>query len=331
MKTQKEFEDFVDSELGAELNTINKQRKGTVNMFIISLIVCLAFVGFMVYSSMNGASIFESSDTLIIIAVGFIALYGISFTVIHFIKRSKRNGTPTTSSGYGYAFDFKDKVVRRMVEFLDPSFKYQTSNHIKLSEILESGMLQKQNGYQIFGSDMVQGVEDGVPFKFSDVQIVREKKYVGKNEEPVESVLSGSMFIAEFNKTFTHPVYVYSKKTFGGMDSLRYAGDKVRLEDPDFDKLFNVYGEDQIEARYILTPSMMERLKSLRQRLGSNVYIVFSNNSIYIANNNGKDRFEIGMLTSVSKRENVIGYYNDLAEQLGIIDELKLNLNIWKA
>ena len=35
--------------------------------------------------------------------------------------------------------------------------------------------------------------------------------------------------------------------------------ESVKLEDPKFEKLFDVYGNDQIEARYLLTPSFMER------------------------------------------------------------------------
>ncbi len=330
MKTQDEFLNFVDTELSTELGAVNKQRKSTLRMFLISTLICVAFVGFMIYSSMGETSWFEGENTLVIIAFVFIALYGVGFSIAYFVKKNKGNTTPSTVSSHGFAYDFKDKVVRRMVEFLGPSFKYQTANHVKLSEIMQSGLLQVQK-YKVSGSDMVQGIEDGVPFKFSDVHVTREKTFVGKNEDPEESVLAGSFFIAEFNKTFKKPVFVYSKKTFGGMDCLSYEGEKVRLEDPDFDKQFTVYSPDQIEARFILTPSMMERLKSLRARMGSNVYIVFANNNIYIANNNGKDRFEIGMLSSVNKRESIVGYYNDLAEQLGIIDELKLNLKIWKA
>ena len=32
----------------------------------------------------------------------------------------------------------------------------------------------------------------------------------------------------------------------------------IKLEDPEFEKLFAVYGDDQIEARYILTPALMQ-------------------------------------------------------------------------
>ena len=37
----------------------------------------------------------------------------------------------------------------------------------------------------------------------------------------------------------------------------------MKLENPDFEKTFDVYSTDQIEARYLLSPSMMERLLAL--------------------------------------------------------------------
>ena len=36
--------------------------------------------------------------------------------------------------------------------------------------------------------------------------------------------------------------------------------DVVKLEDPEFEKEFVVYAHDQVEARYVLSPSLMRRL-----------------------------------------------------------------------
>jgi hypothetical protein len=38
--------------------------------------------------------------------------------------------------------------------------------------------------------------------------------------------------------------------------------EKIELEDPEFEKIWDTYGEDQIEARYVLTTAFMERLKN---------------------------------------------------------------------
>lgn len=41
--------------------------------------------------------------------------------------------------------------------------------------------------------------------------------------------------------------------------------DVVRLEDPEFEKIFVVYSSDEVEARYILSTSFMERLVEFRK------------------------------------------------------------------
>ena len=63
----------------------------------------------------------------------------------------------------------------------------------------------------------------------------------------------------------------WAKKTFGGQKL-----ERIGLVDPTFEKAFEVYGTDQVMARYLLTPSFMERLLKLERVLkGKNVRCVF--------------------------------------------------------
>ena len=63
----------------------------------------------------------------------------------------------------------------------------------------------------------------------------------------------------------------WAKKTFGSRNL-----DRIGLVDPSFEELFEVYGTDQVMARYLLTPSFMERLLKLEEALkGKNVRAVF--------------------------------------------------------
>jgi len=96
--------------------------------------------------------------------------------------------------------------------------------------------------------------------------------------------------------------------------------------------MFNVYGEDQIEARYILTPALMERIKQLSLRTKGQYYIAFSDNRITVANNSGKNNFEIKQSKSITKDDNkmLVEFYQDLCDQFAIIDDLKLNIKIWR-
>lgn len=57
---------------------------------------------------------------------------------------------------------------------------------------------------------------------------------------------------------------------------------RVRLENPDFEALFEVYSTDQVEARYLLTPRFMERVMDLRKRFGHEVRLAFGNGGLYL-------------------------------------------------
>ena len=57
----------------------------------------------------------------------------------------------------------------------------------------------------------------------------------------------------------------------------------VVLEDPEFEQLFSVYADDEVEARKILTPAVMRRITALRSDLGKELMISFSGKMIYCA------------------------------------------------
>ncbi len=40
----------------------------------------------------------------------------------------------------------------------------------------------------------------------------------------------------------------------------KHYGELIKLENPEFEKIFSVYGSSQQEARYVLTPTMMEAI-----------------------------------------------------------------------
>ncbi|MBD3270437.1 DUF3137 domain-containing protein [Candidatus Peregrinibacteria bacterium] len=62
--------------------------------------------------------------------------------------------------------------------------------------------------------------------------------------------------------------------------------DRVKVEDPRFEKIFQVYATDQIEIRRILTPSLMEDLSSAIEFLDkSSIVIIGSESKILIITN----------------------------------------------
>ena len=103
----------------------------------------------------------------------------------------------------------------------------------------------------------------------------------------------------------------------------------VELENPEFEKLFTVYGTDQIEARYILSTSLMERLVNYRRKANTSLHLSFIHSKLYVALPVSKNLFEPNVFSSGVKSGYLKEYFSYLELVTGIIDDLNLNLRIW--
>ncbi|MHC5091781.1 MAG: DUF3137 domain-containing protein [Planctomycetota bacterium] len=110
-----------------------------------------------------------------------------------------------------------------------------------------------------------------------------------------------------------------AEKLFGGFGKMLQSWnmgrpDLIQLEDPQFEREFVVYGTDQIEARYILSTSLMRRILDFKQKVAVPMK---------------KNMFEPKYFSSLSDFSPILDYYNDLAFAAGIVDDLNLNTRIW--
>jgi hypothetical protein len=103
--------------------------------------------------------------------------------------------------------------------------------------------------------------------------------------------------------------------------------ENVQLEDPLFNERFIVLSQDQVEARYLLTPSFMERLLTLDELFGGNaIQCSINNNKFLIMITTKKSNFEIGSIHEPATFEHEINtILSEMNEIFQIIDVLKLN------
>jgi Protein of unknown function (DUF3137) len=111
--------------------------------------------------------------------------------------------------------------------------------------------------------------------------------------------------------------------------SFNQRGQIIRLEDPKFSKYFTVYSNDQIEARYVLSTSLMERLVRFRKKANRQVYISFVESMIYIAIPYQEDLFEPKLFSTMLNFNPIRDYFENLQLMIGIVEDLNLNRRIW--
>lgn len=337
LKTIAEFKEYAEKELTPVLDNMEKSRKKGLNMSIISIIFCVLIIGgymgfnFITASSTAATNTDDGSSVFITYIIGFGIICALIYLV--YIPIMKKKYQQTGNSGENYV-SFKEEIFKKMIAFINPSFQYVEHGYIGAREIYEIGILEDKT-YDVTGNDQILGSHNGVPFQYSDLYITHKPLIHMENQSDTE-IFSGQFFMAKFNKTFSTQIVVAPKTGIKDLitsnsfsSNIIKPKSKIILEDPDFTKMFDVYADDQIEARYILTPSTMQNIKDISRKAKGNLFLFFTNNKIIVANNNRTNKFETGLTTKLNP-ELLISFYEDLHKQFSIIDDLKLNINIWK-
>lgn len=315
MKTIDQLQEFYSNELLPDLRLLEQQRKSVVSRIMLLAAVIL------------GAVLIFSFILISRSASGFFVFYALAIGAVIFVLLCRL----LTKD---YVSGFKAKVIRKIVQFIDEHLSYEPRGYIPKSTFMMSKIFkQKPNRYK--GDDYVSGKIGATEIEFCELDAVHESGS-GKNRSRV-TIFKGMFFIADFNKDFTSETVVLpdtAEKLFGRLgqklQSLNvFRGQLIKLEDPEFERFFVVYGDDQVQARYILSTSLMERIVEFKKKTDRKVYISFVGSKVYVAVSFRKDLFEPKLFRTVLSFEPVKEYFEDLQLATGIVDDLNLNTRIW--
>ena len=321
MKDLDQLRAFYDNELMEILLQFEARRKGIVkNITTTSIIVgAIALVIGLVGASQSGSPIFLLGAIIgaaVIIAIASAAISG------------------------SYSDNYKSEIIGRIVKFIDPELSYDPKRYISENTFLESRLYEHRSD-RYDGEDCVSGMVGKTQIMFSELHsqyktTTRDSK--GKTQTHWHTIFKGVFFVADFNKHFNGSTIIMPDYSGGGgflsgigqfFQKFSGKGQLVKLEDPEFEKYFVVYGSDQVEARYILSPALMQRITEFRKRTGKAIRMSFINSNVYIAIDTNKNLFEPKLFTSVLDITPIQEYYQDMATFIGIVEDLNLNRRIW--
>lgn len=168
--------------------------------------------------------------------------------------------------------------------------------------------------------DCFEGSHHACPFTFYEGHL--EKKVQTKNGTRWQTVFRGQLIRIGFPKQFQGVTLV--KRDAGIFNFVqRWATgmQRVGLGDSKLEKAFEVYSNDQVEARYLIHPVFMERLLELESRFrGKNLRCAFIEGDLLIAVEGG-DKFEVGSMFSrlddIARARSIV---SDITEIMRVID-----------
>ena len=102
---------------------------------------------------------------------------------------------------------------------------------------------------------------------------------------------------------------------------------EIKLEDPEFEKRYRAFSSDEIEGRYLITPTFMERFRTLHTSFGtSKAKCSFYGNKVMFAISTRKNLFEIGdLFTPLTNPKQINTFLSEISAIFDLIDYFKLD------
>ncbi len=224
-----------------------------------------------------------------------------------------------------FSFFYKEEVVDEIIHAFCPNAAYSPNGGVGEDLFRNSGLFTSPDRY--YAEDLIEGYLDKTSFICSEVHAEERRARYTKNGVRYYwvDIFKGFLFIADFHKEFQGETTVLRDSFF----KIKMGASRVKMENPDFEKVFDVFSTNQIEARYLITPSMMERMLKLDSNFKKGVTISFRNSTILVAIPDSKNRFEADVWSSLSDMSILKSDFAVLQSLLEIVDELNLNTRIW--
>jgi hypothetical protein len=294
-------------------------------------------------------------------AVYLLAPTFLFFSIVVFIVmtilywRRKKKGAAQFRS------EFKNSVVapltQKMVELCslpNETESYEYNCDYRPTERIEDDLIYRSKLYNfnitaIHGEDLFTGRLGVTDFKFSEIKLIEEQSSTdsdGTSSTAKVTMFNGILFVADFHKEFAGLTVLSgnmsAKNSRAGKLITRLerklmnkksdiAKTVILLENEAFNDAFHVRTSDEVEARYLLSSSMMERLLHFKSRgkgRMAQINISFVDSCMFVSIWSHKDHFEANIKKEVSDKL-LEELYQDLSFYFGLIEDFDLNTRIW--
>ena len=312
MKTIDELKAYYETDLLPTLRVLDRERKKNLYRLFLGILLSVAAPIIALY-------FFFGPVGLMVIS------FPVWIGVIIYLAISIGN----------YKKSFKVGIIEQIVRAIDPHLSYNSSKavdkaHFKHSELFKNSW----NEYK--GDDYVQGMVGETSLEFSELH-VQHVSTDSEGRRSASTVFRGLFLVADFNKSFKGKTVVLpdtAEKFLGSIGSMLQSwnitrGELIKMEDVAFEKEFVVYGDDQIEARYILSTSLMERILAYKKKSNRPIRFSFIGNKVHVAISYKKSLFEPRLFRSLLSFKPIQEYFEDLSLAIDLVEDLNLNTRIW--
>lgn len=307
IEQKQKFDMYYDTTLRPILERSNRVRRRYNIAFAVLILMAVVFYPTIV--SMLFSKEIDHSYLGMIIAGSCVVVMLLCGPLYHYKKKVKPQIMPDFANFFG-------------------SFSYMYEGRIDDAFLRQSDLFGTYN--QNVGDDYFSGVYDDVRITVAEEKLLNVRRDF-KNFEIKGKVFGGVCILFEMNKNFKGRTVVLKDRGAIGNALSRVKGlQNVKLEDSQFEKVFEVYSDDQIEARYLLTTAFMERMLKLRDLYeGKSIQFCFNRNTLLLSIPTRQNMFEANsFFGSNSDKKRIDLVFEQFYTIFSIAKLLKLNQRI---
>lgn len=312
-----EFEKFYYEKMYSKLCDLEQVRLEYRRHFFYLVAINILIIPFLI-SLMMGLGILTQNGMIDVETRDWLsALILVWFVIVIFVLSSPFNK---------YRQEMKDVAMTDFASFFG-NFRYDYQNVLADITLRKSRLFHAYN--QHFGDDYFSG-------KYKDVGIVISEEKLrmitgsGKQRQ-TSKIFSGIMIMLDMNKKFSgQTVLLRDWGIFNKLHMLFDNLENVKLEDVRFEREFEIFSDNQIEARYVLTTGFMEKIMQIQHAFsGKKIQLSFFDNKLLIAISTSKNMFETGSIfSSILNKARMERVFEQFYSVLSVVDILKLNQRI---
>lgn len=210
-----------------------------------------------------------------------------------------------------YVKEFKNVLAVPVLRSMFGDARYYPERGFTSEEFQAARLIKWRGDFRYHSEDLIAGVHRGISFRQADVKITHTTGS-GKNRHTVVDV-NGRIWEFDCPRQVSSNVLIVKDNTHA---ALEYGMNKIEMEDVEFNRMFDVYSEDEHSAFYVLTPHFMEYIKSLH-RQDKAVYISFDGDKLYFMQSGRGGIFEPS-----DAKVDVRSEIEKAKKELGVIDKI---------
>ncbi len=305
------FDAFYESEI-AHWMADQVARHRRAKRFAL-LVGAVGVAGLVLIIWLNGAADINVEEASVELALAIPILYVVGVGYLALRPLRKLHG------------EVKSFLLGKVCGFLDLSYS-PTPTGFPFDNFNDVGLLPGHHRRKL--EDNISGSHDGVAFSLCEARLER-RQTDSKGRTTYVNVYHGILFQLTFPKRFAGRTLVTRDGgSIGNFFRGFGKGERVTLEDPRFEKLFEVYSSDQVEARYLLTPTFMERMMALADTFGKkSVELAFVDDHLLVSIRVTADQFEGGgMFQSMDDTKRIETLIAEICKIYDLIETLQLSI-----